>query len=705
MKQFQTVFQEFIAAHPAALTKPFARCEVVSVSHDADADVLRVLLRGAGGAFPDTAELTRAMALFFTVGRAEASLTAPLSAFDTERAVCVMSNALPSLNGFFRDAGWQAGSDTITITPRVEIPADMACGIRESCLRVLSERYEGLKAVEIAESGNRFNPDAFGAEREARVRAVAEQASARAPVSAGKPKALLGKPFKAKPIPMSQITGAASVCVAGMVFAVDSAETRTGARLSFDMTDGGGAVRVQRFFKKLSDFNGKAPGADPSHIPGLVKAGDTLEVRGKMEWRGFGESDELILTPSDIQTAELPIERADDEPVKRVELHLHTNMSSMDAMTDPDKLLKRCAEWGHTAVAVTDHGVLHAFPDVMKARFKHIKGSFKVLYGCEAYLRDESAKARGRKMFHIILFAKNAAGMRSLFELTSQAHIKGFRSRPALAREDIAARREDLVIGAACEAGELFSAVTGGETWDGLLKICEFYDYLEIQPLCNNMFMLQNGTVADVEQLREFNRTVCRLGTESGKPVVATGDVHFLDPGDEIFRKIIMNAKDMDHDRPIPLFLRTTREMLDEFEYLGRDKAYEVVVTNTNLIADRIEELQPVRKDIFFPPRIEGSAAELRGLALSRMTEIYGDPPPEHIQERVRLELEPIIDGGYDVIYMAAHKLVAQSLADGYTVGSRGSVGSSIVAYLAGITEVNALPPHYRCPSCRWNDF
>lgn len=518
--------------------------------------------------------------------------------------------------------------------------------------------------------------------------------------------AIYGTAFKPKPVAMRSITGdTEKVCVAGTIFAMDSGETRSGFRFSFDMTDNTSSVRVQRFFPNRGDFGDKKQ--DLTALK-QIKAGMSVAVKGKLEWRAYGEKEEQILRPDAIIPFEQEVKRVDAAPQKRVELHLHTNMSDMDGLTDTGKLMKRCADWGCKAVAITDHGIVHAFPNAMSARFKHIKDKdFKVLYGCEAYLVDDREKMRERGMhsFHITLLVKNAEGMRNLFELISKAHIEGFHRHPNLSREDLIQHREGILIGSACEAGELFNAVIGGKPMDELKQIAEFYDYLEIMPVCNNMFLIDKGIAQNIEHLRDFNKDVVHIGTMTGKPVVATGDVHFLDPEDEIYRTVLLTSKDMNVDRPLPLYFRTTEEMLDEFSYLGDRKAFEVVVTNTNLIADMCESVQPVKKDQFFPPRIEGSAEELRRLCYDRAIELYGDPIPENIASRMKLELEPIINGGYDVIYMTAQKLVAQSLKAGYPVGSRGSVGSSIVAFLSGITEVNALPPHYRCPKCKWCEF
>ena len=262
-----------------------------------------------------------------------------------------------------------------------------------------------------------------------------------------------------------------------------------------------------------------------------------------------------------------------------------------------------------------------------------------------------------------------------------------------------------MIIGSACEAGELFRAIVDHKDWNELKRIASFYDYLEIQPLGNNRFMVRDGTVRDDEDLKDFNRTVVKLGEELGKPVCATGDVHFLDPEDEVYRHILLASKKFaDANEPVPLYFRTTDEMLKEFDYLGKEKAYEVVVTNTRAIAEQVEDIELLPKGKLFPPRLENSEEDLNRMVWGKAHELYGDDLPQLIVDRLNVELGSIL-GKYDVVYMSAQKLVQRSLECGYLVGSRGSVGSSLVAYMAGITEVNALPPHYRCPKCRNVEF
>ena len=303
----------------------------------------------------------------------------------------------------------------------------------------------------------------------------------------------------------------------------------------------------------------------------------------------------------------------------------------------------------------------------------------------------------GRHTRHILLFAKNQTGLRNLYHLISLSNLEYFKRVPRMPKSQLLRYREGLIIGSACEAGELFQAVVAHKSDAELERIASFYDFLEIQPLCNNRFMLTKGLAQDEEELREFNRTIVRLGKKLGKPVVATGDVHFLNPEDEIFRHILLATKGFDDaDKSLPLYLRSTDEMLREFAYLGEETAYEVVVENPNLIADMCDTVRPVPHNLF-APAIENSVEDLKSLVYGKLHRLYGENPPELITQRVETELHDIINCHYDVIYMSAQKLVQNSLEHGYLVGSRGSVGSSIVAYLSGITEVNSFPPHYRC--------
>ena len=705
-----------------------------------------------------------------------------------------------------------------------------------------------------------------------------------------------GKPFKGTTVPMRELNlDMGSVIVEGRVFAVEHKELkkRNAWVINFDMTDNTNSVRINRFME--------AGEAKP--ILENVKVGSVLKVQGKLMINQF--DNEMVLKPFSMMPGSMPKRQDTAQGEKRVELHLHTTMSNMDALTETAAAVKQAAAWGHKAIAITDHGVVQSFPDAMKAASKaKVAGTdqnIKILYGCEGYyvndvddrivvhgqkemtfdeefvafdlettglssntdriieigavilkngeevdrfqtfvdpertlerkivdltgitddmlkgapkieevlpkflefvgdrvlvahnsdfdtgfIRAECARqglpynytaadtlilsqnllphlnkfkldvvsnalslpdfnhhraaddamtcglimarlmvkleeehdihslqavnpamvglrSKGRitdrQARHIILFAKNQVGLRNLYHLISDANLKYFKRVPRIPKSELLALREGLIIGSACEAGELFQAVLDRKSDDELRRIASFYDFLEIQPLANNMFMLAKGMAKDVEELRQYNRTIVRLGEELGKPVVATGDVHFLNPEDEIFRHILLATKGFDDaDKDNPLYFRTTDDMLREFSYLGEEKAYEVVVTNPNKIADMCETLRPVPHNLF-APKIENSVEDLKSLVYGKFHRLYGENPPELFVKRVETELNDIISCHYDVIYMSAQKLVQNSLEHGYLVGSRGSVGSSIVAYMSGITEVNSFPPHYRCPN------
>ncbi len=704
---------------------------------------------------------------------------------------------------------------------------------------------------------------------------------------------LLGKSFREQGLtPIGELTReSGNVTVRGEVFAVDSREIKRtgGAVLSFCLTDYTGSVHVSKYIR---------PGDDNGIIK-LVKDGMYLSVKGNMNYNRYDE--DIALEPSAIQESARP-QREDSHPgEKRVELHLHTRFSSLDALSDPAAVIKTAARWGHEAVAFTDHGVAQAFPDAWLAAKK---AGIKVIYGLEGYyvndvddklaVHGEDARAltdefvafdlettgldqrkdriieigavifrkgesvasfnsfvdperalpsniteltgitardlfdapsekdalkafldfvgdrplvahnadfdvgflmnacarqgyaydpvyvdtlllsqtllpdlrrhnlnvvagrlglpdfrhhrasddafvcarlcerfftmlaekgascfndiqpmitslrvgdRSRRTRHIILLTQNKTGLKNLYELISRSHLEHFRRNPIIPKSLLSQYREGLIIGSACEAGEVFAAILGRRSAAEQRRLASFYDYLEIQPRCNNAFLLADGKVPDEEALLDLNRRVVELAAELGKPVVATGDVHFLEPEHEVYRRILLASKKMsDCDRPLPLYFKTTTEMLEEFAYLGEEKAHEVVIDAPRAIAERIEKFD-ILPDGLFTPKIENSAEDLQALCYEKMHALYGDNPPEIVSSRMETELRDILGRKYDVIYMSAQKLVADSLAHGYLVGSRGSVGSSLVAYLSGITEVNSLPAHYRCPNCRYSDF
>ena len=390
---------------------------------------------------------------------------------------------------------------------------------------------------------------------------------------------------------------------------------------------------------------------------------------------------------------------------ERVELHLHTNMSAMDGVSSAEKLICRAAALGHKAIAITDHGVVQAFPEAMKAADKLAEEGqdIKILYGVEAWFVDDRAGADIKKLpvSHLTLFAKNQKGLKNLYKLISVSHLHYcYGGEPHIPRSELEKHREGLLVGSACNRGELLRAIAAGEPWERLCEIAGFYDYLEIQPIESNQSLSM-----DAEQLREFNRTVVRLGEALGIPVCATGDVHFCEPEDGLCRRILLaTRRSADEDEQAPLYLRSTEDMLAAFAYLGAEKAYEVVVTNPNRIARRIEKVRPIPEGAY-PPHIDGAEEMLRESVWSRAIELYGEPLPSIVKDRLEKELSWILKNGHATQYIIAQKLVQDSVEHGYPVMSRGGVGASLAAYMAGITEVNPLPPHYSCPSCHHSAF
>lgn len=699
---------------------------------------------------------------------------------------------------------------------------------------------------------------------------------------------ILGRNIQGDTIDISSIDmGSGIVTISGDVFKTDIFETKTGRIiLTFFITDYTSSIAVKCFLRDK----------DKEHVLENVKKGLYCKVRGEATMDPYAK--EVVIMARDINKL-TKIERMDTAEEKRVELHMHTTMSSMDAVTAASKIVERAAKFGHKAVAITDHGVVQAFPD---AQIAAKKNNIKVIYGVEGYLADngtpivingheesfddeyvvfdiettgfsskndkiieigavklkdgeivdsfstfvdpkvnipykiteltsitqnmvngqptidevlpkfmefvgnsvlvahnaafdvgfikknlmdmgktlknpvmdtvplarylypdlkkvklnlvakhlgislenhhravDDAKATAeilkfsfKKMkeemdihdvktlnekylsnidvkklplHHIIILAKNQTGIKNLYKLVSMAHLDYFARRPRLPKSIITEYREGLIIGSACEAGQLYKAVLEGKTDGELKEIASFYDYLEIQPIQNNEFLIRKGNVKDEDELRELNRKIYDLGKEMDKPVVATCDCHFLDPNDEVFRRIIMAGQGYgDADNQPPLYFRTTNEMMKEFEYLGEEACREVVIENTQKIADMVEAVKPI-PDETFPPKIEGAEEEIRNMTMNKVHSIYGENLPEVVQKRLDKELNSIINNGYAVLYLIAQKLVAKSLEDGYLVGSRGSVGSSFVATMSDITEVNGLPPHYVCPNCKKSEF
>ncbi len=515
------------------------------------------------------------------------------------------------------------------------------------------------------------------------------------PKAKGKDEAIYGRMFKGEPVPLREVQDEEKLLIVqGEVFGLESRNLKSGRTLLiFSVSDNTDSISVKIFEEEGGTLTES----------GILRDGSWVKVRGPVQYDKF--SQELTLMARDIIPA-MPVVRLDEAEQKRVELHLHTKMSSMDGVSSVSALIKRAAMWGHQAVAITDHGVVQAFPEAIEAAQK---AGIKLIYGVECYLVDDDSGSdvplEQRKSRHCILLAKNTKGLYNLYQLITKSHLTYFHRTPRMPKSLVRSLREGLMIGSACEAGELVRAYLDGAGREELLKIARFYDYLEIQPTGNNQFLLTNGRFDSVEGLRDINRTIVSLGDELGKPVVATGDVHFLDPEDEIYRRILMAGKGFeDADEQAPLYFKTTNEMLEEFSYFGEAKAREVVVSNPVAIAEQVEKMKPFPDDLFSPV-IPGAEEQIQSMSWSRARELYGEPLPEAVQKRIDKELNSIINNGFSVLYLIAHLLVKKSNEDGYLVGSRGSVGSSLVATFTGITEVNPLPPHYRCGNCRHSEF
>ena len=424
-------------------------------------------------------------------------------------------------------------------------------------------------------------------------------------------------------------------------------------------------------------------------------------ISGKVEHDRFTQ--ELTIFPRDIMETE-PQVRLDTAEKKRAELHLHTKMSALDGLTGVAEVIKTALAWGHPAIAITDHGVVQAFPEAYEAA----KGkNIRLIYGLEGYLFDDTQENKGGKIptYHVIILARNQEGLANLYRLVTISHLQFYHRVPRIPKSELSRLREGLLIGTACEAGELFRAFLRGLPEAQLEEIASYYDYLEIQPLGNNRFLLDKGTFASEKELMQVNENIYQLGKKLNKLVVATGDVHFLEPEDEVYRRILMKGKGFeDADKQAPLYFRTTEEMLAEFTYLGEKEAEEVVIENPRQIASLIKEIKPI-PDELYPPVVAGAEEEIIELTQTKAQELYGTVLPEIIEKRIKKELNAIINNGFAVLYWIAYKLVKKSNMDGYLVGSRGSVGSSLVAHFCGITEVNPLPPHYRCPACKYVEF
>ncbi len=389
----------------------------------------------------------------------------------------------------------------------------------------------------------------------------------------------------------------------------------------------------------------------------------------------------------------------DEAPEKRVELHCHTQMSRMDGLSKIDRLIETAARWGHPAIALTDHGVVQAYPE---ARAVAKKNGIKLILGMEGYLVDEFKREKNLPIYHIILLVKNKKGLKNLYQLVTESHLKYFYKRPLIPRALLEEHREGLILGSACEQGEVWQHLLRKDK--PLEQVAGFYDYIEIQPCANNEFMIQEGMVKSMDELQNLTRALYEIGKKLNKLVLATGDSHFLNPRDDVYRKILHAGMGYGVERQAPLYFKTTQELKQDFNYFGEDIAHELVVTNPRKVAEMVEDVEPLPTQTL-SPHLEGADDLLRETATHEAHRLYGDPLPEFIEKRLQKELNAIIDNKFSTLYIIAMKLVKKSIADGYVVGSRGSVGSSLVAFLSGITEVNPLPPHWRCAAGHFHEF
>lgn len=544
-------------------------------------------------------------------------------------------------------------------------------------------------------------------------------------------KKIYGKAIHEKPKNIADVsTEDGYITVWGDVLKTDVRETKRGTSkiFDFDISDYTSSITVKMFDDKRV--------IDPL-VEKINEAG-TLVISGGYQFDTF--SNQYVLRPYAIASIK-KAEKTDDEPEKRIELHMHTSLSEMDAISSPTALVKQAIKWGHEAVAITDHGVVQALPEAYAASGKGSK--IKLILGMEGYLVDDekypdflNMKTNQYERYHIIFLVKEDTSMdesipkeerkygrKNLYEMISASNVKYFKKRPLIPKSLLRKKRDCIIVGSACEQGEVYQAILDDVDEDKLEEIASFYDYLEIQPNGNNAFMLRTSDqeyvtnkrgeekknrywrVNSEEDLININKKIIALGDKLGKLVVATGDVHFLSEHDAKFRAIIMASKGFDDaDNQPPLYFKTTREMLDDFAWAG-DRAREFVIDNPKKIADSIMDNIPPIPPGTFQPHIDGANEELTEKCWNMAKDLYGDPVPEYVANRLQRELDSIIGHGFGVLYVIAKRLVEESERNGYLVGSRGSVGSSLAAHFGGISEVNPLAPHYYCKKCKHSEF
>ena len=734
MQNFENCFQKYIS--PEDLSDDLAQCRVLRVEWDVERRKIDVFLKTEG--YVTFAERQKVQAVIS--GGLNCTVELKMTVNDEPDEQSVRDIALfvraenPMLGGVFDDAVFSVDDD-ITVTLRHGgMDLIKACSadrkIEEMVLDIFgremkvafdgkTELSEGEKTEKIKKVAATLEPQKKKEEKK-----FTGTPADGLPVYLESAKPVIGGAINSNPIKLCDVAPDQGNCtVWGKVFLTDSHETRDGRSVfySISITDKTGSYTLKARVQKDS--------AEHKVYEEKLKEGVCILVNGTVNYDTYAR--ENLITPRAISLVqEVPLDDGCDK--KRVELHLHTNMSQMDGMTPVSKLIKKAYALGHPAMAITDHGVVHSFPEAAQTRADIVKsgGDIKIISGVEAYMihddqhPDIIANKKNIRRYHFIILVKNQTGLKNLYKLISISHIDNYHVRPLMTMSNLKQYREGLIYGTACEQGELFDAVVDKKSDEEIMEIAKFYDYLEIQPVGNNRFMLRKDTLMNIknadrrerllakykdlntdEDLQNLNRKVVEIGEKMGMPVCATCDVHFMDKEDAIFRAVLMAGQKFDDaDNQPPLYYRTTAEMLSEFEYLGSEKAEEVVITNPNKVADMIDVVEPLPSGSF-PPSIEGSEQLLQDITWKRAHEIYGENLPEIVENRLKRELDSIIGNGFSVMYISAQKLVKFSEDNGYLVGSRGSVGSSFAATMAGISEVNPLAPHYVCPKCKHSEF
>ncbi len=508
--------------------------------------------------------------------------------------------------------------------------------------------------------------------------------------------------IKGAPTDIAEIREEAdNVIIEGDLVSFDVRELRDGKRLyTFRVADDTNGILGKRFIEANEDT---------ATLDQNLKKGMCVKMGGNVRLDKY--TGRLVLNVSRMEVGEAKEIRHDDDAEEvRVELHLHTKMS-LDGLTDAEAAVKTAAKWGAPAIAVTDHGGIQIFPKLQEYAQKYKQ---KILYGMEGYMIEnipENPDTDRQKYSHIIILAKNMAGLHNLYRLVTLSCLKYYKKRPLIPKPLLEELHDGLLYGSACVMGEFYRAVLDEKSDEELMALAKFYDYLEVQPIGNNEFLIEDDRYAKVntvEDVQALNKRIIEIADKAGLPCCATSDAHFLFKEDQINRDILLAkwAKPGKQDSHPAVYIRTTQEMLDEFSYLPPEKAKEIVVTNTRKMAELCDWIEPLSEEWkSYNPKITGADEALTEMCYQNARKIYGDNLPKIVEDRLHQELTPIIKHGYGVLYYIAHKLVKHSNDRGYLVGSRGSVGSSFVATMSGITEVNPLPPHYVCPQCHWSEF